>query len=272
VEVYTRGLRQGEPASYVTTYNVDPTSRMITSVIYPRGNRTDYTYSAALNLTEVRHRETNTGVNQPSDIVHSWLYGAFSQRSQYTDPLGNVTTYTLDGSGNTTQVNHPTVTSPASQAIVETYAFDARGRITSATDGASRSVGFTYYTTGPQTGYLQSIVRDPSPGLDLTTTFTYSQYGDVTSITDPRSSTTTITVDAEGYVEEIEAPSPLNYHRRFTYSPDRQVTLVEVENRDKDGNLDPNTPWIDTALQYDEIGRLTAKTVRLTANITATTS
>ena len=115
-------------------------------------------------------------------------------------------------------------------------------------------------------------MRDPSPGLALTTTFTYSQFGDVTWITDPRSSTTTITVDAEGYVEEIEAPSPLNYHRRFTYGADRQVTLVEVENRDKDGNLDPNTPWIDTALQYDEIGRLTAKTVRLTANTTATTS
>ena len=44
VEVFTKGLRQGEPASYVTTYAMNGTTGLVTHVVYPGGNRTDYTY------------------------------------------------------------------------------------------------------------------------------------------------------------------------------------------------------------------------------------
>ena len=75
-------------------------------------------------------------------------------------------------------------------------------------------------------------------------------------------SLTTMTVDAENFVTEIQAPSPSSYRRRFTYDENRSVTKVEVENVDRKGVQDATTPWIDTRFEYDVLGRLTVKKVR----------
>ncbi len=163
------------------------------------------------------------------------------------------------------------MTSPSTQTITETFSFDGRGRITNATDGAGRTVDFSYYTTGSHAGYLQSVTKDQA-GLALTTTLDYSQYGDVVSVTDARGATTAISVDAEGYVTEVQAPSPLSYRRKLTYDADRRVTLVEVENVDRHGTQDPTTPWIDTSFTYDIVGRMLTRAVDLTASTTATTT
>ena len=138
---------------------------MVDYVVFPRGNRVDYTYDASLNLTEVRRRETTTPRRRlrPTSST-AGPYGVFGQRSKYTDPLGNITTYTLDGRGTRRRSCYPTVTSPASQSITETFTYDTPGRITSATDGAGRTVTFTYYTTGIQTGYLQIDHAGPDAG------------------------------------------------------------------------------------------------------------
>jgi len=128
-----------------------------------------------------------------------------------------------------------------------------------------------YYTTGFQAGYLQSVTRDPG-GLALTTTFSYDQYGNVTSIQDPRGYTTTITVDAENYPTEIQAPAPFNYRRKITYDKDRNVTRVEVENIDRKGVLDGTTPWIPTTLVYNEVDWLLSKTKKLSVTESATTA
>ncbi len=271
-EVFTKGLRQGEPNSYVTTMGVDQTTGLVTHVSAPAGNRTDYQYDSALNLVEVRRKETDTPNQSGTDIVYSYQYGGpFNQRSQYTDPRGNITVYQVDAQGNTTQIQRPTVTSPSTQTITETFSFDGRGRITNATDGAGRTVDFVYYTTGSHAGYLQSVTKDQA-GLALTTTLDYSQYGDIVSVTDARGATTAISVDAEGYVTEVQAPSPLSYRRRLTYDAGRRVTLVEVENVDRHGTQDPTTPWIETSFTYDVVGRPLAKTVDLTSTTTATTT
>jgi len=271
-EVFTKGLRQGEPTSYVTTYSINATTGLVDAIVHPRGNRMDYTYDASLNLVEIRHKETNTASNSASDIVHTWGFGgAYNQQTQYTDPRGNTTIFTVDSAGNTTQVQHPTVTSPTTQQITESFTFDSQGRILTATDGTNRSVAFAYHQTGVQKGYLQSITRDPS-GLALQTSFSYDQYGNITSITDPRSKTTQVTVDTEGFVTEVQAPSPLNYRRRIEYDLNRNVTKLEVENVDRNGVQDTATPWISTDFEYDILGRLTEKTVQLTASTTAVTA
>ena len=115
------------------------------------------------------------------------------------------------------------------------------------------------------------MIRDPS-GLALTTSFAYDPFGNVTSVTDPGGHTTTITVDAENFVTQIQAPTPLNYKRKFTYDAGRNLTLLETENRDKNGTLDPTTPWIKASYTYNEMGwRLTA-TKDLTSSTSATTT
>ena len=150
--VYTKGLRTGEPTDFTTTYTVNSSTGMITAVVYPRGNRTDYTYDSSLNLTEVRHKTTNTSSNSGTDLVTSYQYtGLYNQLSQVTDPKGNVTTMTVDSSGNTTAVTRPTVTQPTSQSIAETFLYDSYGRITTATDAEGRATNFVYYTSGVKT-------------------------------------------------------------------------------------------------------------------------
>ena len=270
-EVMTNGLRVGEPVSFVTTHTANANG-FIAHTVHPRGNRTDYTYDSLFNITEIRHKATNTASNSSNDIVYTYVYaGAHNRLSQSTDPNGNVTTYTVDAQGNTTAINRPQVTSPATQNITETFTYDTLGRITSATDGAGRQVSFTYYTAGIQSGYLQSVIRDPG-GLSLTTTFAYDQYGNVTSVTDPKGNVSTITVDAENFVTEIQSPAPFSFKRKVTYDANRSVTKIEVENRDRKGVLDSTTPWITTDLDYDKIGRLTARTIQLTASVSATMS
>ncbi len=271
LERFTKGLRVGEPASYATTYGVGANG-MVNTVVHPAGNRTELTYDASLNLTALRLKETNTGTNGPTDIIWNYQYtGPYNQLSQTVDPLGNVTNMTIDGSGNRTLVSRPTVTSPATQSISESFTYDGQGRMLTATDGAGQAVALAYHTTGPQTGYLQSVTKDPL-GLALTTTFAYDQYGNVTSVTDPKGNATTVTLDAESFVTEITAPAPLSYRRRVTYDANRNVTKLEVENIDRKGVQDPTTPWIPTTFAYDEIDRLTSTTVKLDASTDATTT
>ncbi len=271
-EVFTKGLRQGEPTSYVTTFGVDQTSGLITHVSYPAGNRSDFQYDNALNLTEVRLKETNTPNQSGTDIVYSYQFGgAFNQLTRSTDPRGNVTVLQVDPQGNTTQIQRPTVTSPSTQSITETFAYDGRGRMTHAADGAGRTLDFTYYTTGSHAGYLQSVTMDQT-GLALGMSFDYNQYGAMVSATDPRGATTSITVDAENYVTEVQAASPLSYRRRLTYDANRRVTLREAENLDRHGTQDPTTPWIGTSYAYDTSGRTLAMTAELNATTSATTT
>ena len=169
--------------------------------------------------------------------------------SSYTDPQGRTTSYTLDGYGNTTQVTHPTVTSPSNQSVVGDLHLRLAGQ--DAHGDATVPIGvvqFTYYTSGAQTGYLQSVIRDPA-GLALTTTFSLRRVRKHHVGAGPPRRDDQITVDAENFVTEIQAPSPLSYRRKVTYDEDRRVTKVEVENRDKDGTLDASWPWIDTRLR-----------------------
>ena len=267
-EEFTKGLRAGEPASFITTYTATASGR-VASVVRPNGNRVEMTYDGVGNVTQVRRKETNTPLPGANDLVTSFTYEpVHSQLVQAVDPKGNVTTYTVDAFGNTTQIQRPTITSPASQTITEIFTYDSRGRILSATDGEGRVTNFTYHTTGIQNGYLAAVIRDPS-GLALTTGFQYDQYGNVITITDPRGNATSMSVDAENFVMEVTAPTPLNYRTRISYDANRNVSLVEVENIDKDGTVDSTTPWIPTSFSYNDVDWLVSKTVQLTASSTA---
>ena len=270
-ERFTKGLRPGEPTSFTKSYEYGAVSNLVEAVVHPRGNREEYAYSAVFDLLETRRKETNTPSSSSSDLVVTHQYGAFSQRTQTTDERGNVTTFTLDANGNTTQITRPSVTSPAAQSVVETFTYDAQGRVLMATDGAGRVTTFSYYASGTQAGWLASVTRDPT-GLALTTSFSYNPYGSIVSVTNPRGHTTTFTVDAENYITQIQAPSPLNYKTKFSFDENGNLVKKEVENRDRKGALDPTTPWITTNYSYNAVGWRETKTEQLTASVSAVTT
>ena len=118
--------------------------------------------------------------------------------------------------------------------------------------------------SGIQFGYLHQVVRDPN-GLALTTSFEYDQYGNVIAVTDPLGKKTTMTVNLGNYVTEIKSPAPLDYRRKLSYDYNGNLALVETENIDKNGVLDPTTPWIQESYTYNEMGWRLSSTKALTA-------
>ncbi len=270
MERFTKGLRTGEPTSYVTNYTIG-SNGFVDHVVLPAGNRNDFQYDSSYNVTGVRQRTTDTSTNSSTDIVTSMTYTTYSQLASVTDPLGNTTNYTVSSSGDTTAVQRPTVTSPSTQNASTSMSYDTRGRLTSFTDAESRNVSLSYYTTGAHAGYLQSIARDPS-GANATTTLDEDQYGNITTVTDANGRTTNLTVDSENYLVEAQAATPFGYRTQFTYDADRNVTGVSVENVDKDGNQDPTTPWINTTVSYDALGRTLSTTRHFTPAVAGTSS
>ena len=270
IERFTKGVRPNEPTSYVTEYTIGANG-LPGHVVHPKGNRDDYLYDALYNITEIRRRETNTTVNQYTDVVRTYTYGPFGAMTSATDPMGNTTTWTRDALGNATAVDRPTVTSPATQNSSVVAVYDSRGRLLSIGDGEGRLTAFEYYTSGTQNGYLKKTTVDPQ-GLALQTTLEYDPYGAISAVVDPRGNRSTVTIDGEGYVTGTTSPTPYSIQTRISYDANRNVTKVEVQNADRNGVVDATTPWIDVTATHDPLGRPLTTTRRLTPTTSATTA
>ena len=106
----------------------------LANVVLPRGNRIDFTFSANGNLTDRRHRTTDTATNDPSDLHHQWAFNAGNFVTSYTDPEGNETTYTLNSKGQPTTMTFPLVSGQTS-SFTETRTYDSsNGWLTSVTN------------------------------------------------------------------------------------------------------------------------------------------
>jgi len=250
---------------YETTFEYS--GELLAAIVFPRGNRVEFSWDAKGNLLERRHKETNTTNNGPTDIVHAWTYDANSFETSYTNPRGHTWDFTRDGAGNLTQVTHPNVSNPGSQTASRSYQYNARGQITRITDEESNITDLTYFTTGSEKYLLKKIEVDPA-GLDLETTLTYDSAGNIASITDPRGHKTTLTWDAYNRLVERQAPAPLDYRVKLEYDSSGRLIAREVENIDKDGVQDTANPWIRTDYEWDARDNL----IKIVDEIDATTT
>src|SRR6185436_15923778 len=110
------------------------------------------------------------------------------------DARGAATMHRYDERGNRTNTVHRIC------SIIEDFAYNAFGQRTlhvlaANSSGHRRRDVFTYYTTGPQTGYLQSEVVD-SGGFNLSTTHEYDAAGNIIRTVDPRGNDSTSIVNA----------------------------------------------------------------------------
>jgi len=102
---------------------------------------------------------------------------------------------------------------------------------------------FSYYATGPATGYRQRVIRETGQTSEvsqdfgslatITTEYTYDAVGNVTSVTDGRSIRTDYVVNALNQVVKITraatAPSDTSYALRFTLYDDDDVKREDVK-------------------------------------------
>jgi len=256
-------------ATYVHTYGYHSNNRLA-YVVFPRANRIDYTWSSAGDLTERRHKTTNTSSTSSTDIVHSWGYNGSSFATSYTDPLSNQTTYTRDSGGGATAITFPTVTSPATQTASRSNTFNSYGQLTQATDEEGKVTNYAYVASGADIHLLTKIEVDPS-GVDAETILDYDAYWNVDSVTDPRGSVTTRTSDTLGRLKQLDHPSSLG-REKWEYDGNGNMTKHEVRNLDKDGVEDSANPWFTTTYTYTVLNDLASITEEISATVTRATT
>ena len=125
-------------------------------------------------------------------------------------------------------------------------------------DGHRRRDKFAYYENGTQLGYLQEEVVD-ALNLALTTTYDYNRVGYRIGTTDPRGNDTQYVVNQLGQVvreRSREVAGGVRYERDTFYDPNDNVVRQDVQNKDDQGALQPNTHFT-TVYEYETLNHRT---------------
>ncbi len=185
-----------------------------------------------------------------------------------TDPRGNVTTAGYDTNGNVTHVEGHVVVNHNPFLIQRFAVYNSNGQLTTVTNsqdanGYRRVDTFSYYTSGPQAGYLQSCVEDAN-GLALTTAFEYDARGNVTRCIDPRTNDWLFTYNALDECVQSQsaqlgggggggAGGSWRVTSQFAYDANENLVQCSTELRDAFGNLQGTR---SDSLSYDGVDRL----------------
>jgi RHS repeat-associated protein len=204
---------------------------------------------ASLALTEdvnpVQILLSNPNANQmepvydlPGDSngVHIALASPLTRRSlpqRYVAPMGDTSTLTHNPNG--------TWTRAYSDGMV--LQFDSSGLETSATDRNGNTTTYTYVTSGPAAGALQTVT-DP---VGLRTILSYDGGGHLQSVTDPANRVTLFTVDASGNLTQVVDPDGAVTHYGYTIPTNHRITT--------ETNPDSKTATVT----YDDFGRVTSE-------------
>jgi YD repeat-containing protein len=201
----------------------------------PEGNKTTFSYSGSpftasggtTIVTDPAGNETEDGYQWGVRTFETKGYGsAVAATTYYTydpttlgliatmDPDGNVTTYTVDSSGNPL-----TITDPLGRVTTTTY--NSLNEVLTSEDPNGVTTTYTYDGNGnlltvstPLTGTAATATNCKSPSTAVAmaqvTCYTYGNGtypGDVTQMTDPDGNITYYHYDSNGYVDEVKDPA-----------------------------------------------------------------
>ncbi|MCY3017317.1 MAG: DUF6531 domain-containing protein, partial [Planctomycetota bacterium] len=223
---------------------------------------------------------------------HSLTYDLHRYQSAFIDERGNLSRYSYDTKGNLVEVRQADRTVERSTwypsglkasgtdayGVVETFNYDAAGKVVSVTDRAGRAT-IVSYTAGSfhdidtitayndpndpndhvltkfdydTTGFLTARTDDYGPGrLNLKTQYSRDQRGLAGTATSPSGITTWFSYDAAGQVVSS-----------VKYLIPNVATVSELAHYDQRGNLDSKTDGngVVTTYGFDALGRKTSET------------
>jgi RHS repeat-associated protein len=208
-------LAKTDPLGNTTRYAYDDSHRTISSTD-PEGRTRTITYPAGSD------RVKTTTFTEKDGGVWSYTYNTLAGTLMgMTDPLGDVTSYTYDASGNRLSTTAPDGTTTSSN-------YDDQGNMTSKTDALGQITSYTYNVFGnvmsikdPQgnsTGYEYDAAGNMTGMTDstgATTTYVYDTKGNVTKVTNAADQATFITYDSSGNLVSVTDPSGVT--TGFTY-------------------------------------------------------
>ena len=252
------------PLGRVTTNTYDGQSRVLSTTL-PQGNRVNYVYDDAPCAAQKRCTHNvktvtlvpRSGSGLTNLVTSSTYESAFNKVASVTDPRGKVTTYTY-----TAQGNPLTVTYPADAAGVQpttTYGYIAytpagfptfylQSSQTSKTTATNAVVTATTYNTANKYVPATSVVDSGTGKLNLSTSFTFDGFGNLTQLNGPRTDVT----DTVTYAYDAE--------RRVTQATDALGKLTH-QAYDADGRLvrsaaQIGTQWLVSCRTYTNTGKL----------------
>lgn len=231
LEQFTDGIPAGEPPVYVTTREYDAAGQLRREVL-PRGNATEFTYSARGELTQWRRKTIGATafVDDAADIVTSVTYEpAFDMVKSITDPRGGTTVLTYDyelgeaAQGRVRRVTYPTVgaTTPVAQLT-----YNAFGQLETFTDPNGQVLKRTYDSAS---GLLLESTAGFGTTSAATTAFTYDAAGNIATRRDPNGHVTGFQFDAQDRLTRVVGASPFGFEIRYRH--DANGNLVQVDQQ-----------------------------------------
>lgn len=271
-------LRPADPPFFRTyaEYNADS---MVTRLIHPNLNETVCVFDAGNadrraqgNLLEHRRVAGPLGGDQ-AVISEFFEYAAglggccgTNFVTRHVDPRGNETRHTYDANGNRLSTVHRIA------AIVENWEYNAFGQVTkhilpdNATGGGCRRVDtYSYYTSGPQNGYLRQVVQDATdpaacagPHFNITRVYEYDARGNVVRAIDPRGNDALTTFNQlDQPVQELSRPGGggVRIERLFFYDANDNLVREDAENRDENGVRSIANTHFSTVTDFETLNR-----------------
>jgi RHS repeat-associated protein len=156
-----------------------------------------------------------------STLTSSYTYNSFGEVLTSTDPLGNTTTNTYDGSGNLLSTTTPSPDGTKA-GNTTTFTYDAKGELIAVTDPRNNKTTLAYTPAG-----LPSTITDAQNHVF---SFTYDPRGNRTTITDPLGQVTKLDYDVVGRLTKVTMPD--NSSGQLTYdSRGRQVSVAGPDGK-----------------------------------------
>lgn len=279
---YTRGIRAGDPASYTSVFAYNADGLMI-SQTNPELSSVQYVYDsgnpnrlAQGNLLQTVRQAGPRGGDQAQIVVVNTYETNFNFIATSTDGRSNTMTFKYDAHGNRTNFVHRFST------IVDDYTYNTSGQMTAHVlpdngYGHRRTDAMVYYSSGPQTGYLQQSIVD-SGGFNLTNTYAYDAAGNVTNSIDARGNNTIYVVNALNQVVQTSSRAVattnglVRYQVSYFYDANNNVVGTGVQNIDDGGNLIAALPNFTTTNMFDILDEPLATVQQVTSNHFVTTA
>ncbi len=253
-------------AAYQTTYGYDSAGELVSTTTpatsaAPSGATTTSTYDPAGNMLTA---------TDPNGVTTTWTYtpANYPATVSYSGSSAHSVSYGYDANGTRTAMSDGTGSS--------SYVIDPFGELTSATNGAGQTTGYSYNADGQVASIVYPLPSGASWATSDTVTYAYDHADDPTSVTDFNGNSITIGDTADGLPSSLalgstgdtittsydntDSPSEISLKnssstvlQSFTYTdaPDGSVL------NETDTPSSSNSPAVYT---YDAQGRITSMT------------
>jgi RHS repeat-associated protein len=239
-------LEMTDPEGNVTRFGYDQNARLV-SITDPLNHTTRLAYNTGgevIRITDALGNQVNLERDALGRVVASidalgfrseTAYNALDQVTQVKDALGGITRLDYDANNHLAAVVDPL------QHTVESYAYDAVGRLTQRSDARQKSEAYVYDTAG---NLIEATDRK-----ERATRLIYDEHNRVTRIDYPDGTAQRRSYDVSGRLERIEEGG---FVEQYTYDALDRLTRVATT---------VNGLSTELAYAYDSLDRLIKRTV-----------